>query len=70
MKIETPADARRLAEALRHEMPALAARIEQMADDADAGKRDGLNIDVGIQYKLEKFEGDSTTPFEVIEGTG
>jgi hypothetical protein len=65
MKITTIHQAKELADAIRAECPDLAEAIDRAIADAP---RDGLNVDVGIRFRLEKFEGDKL--IETIEGTG
>lgn len=71
-KIETLADAEALANEIRTVWPDKARAIDALVAAAHgAGKKDGLNIIVGISYKLEKFDGDlepGKKPVEVIEG--
>lgn len=52
---------------------ALAAQVELLIAQAQASRSDGVNIKVGIRFRLEKFDGDrveGAVPVEVIEGTG
>jgi hypothetical protein len=50
-----------------------AAALKRALDEVAAGKRDLATINVGIHYRLEKFDGDfrpGIAPAEVIEGKG
>jgi hypothetical protein len=50
-----------------------AAALARALDEVDAGKRDLATINVGIHYRLEKFDGDfrpGIAPAEVIKGKG
>lgn len=65
--------ARAAADQLRTLWPDKAAEIDRAIEDLIAGRRDGLKVDVGIKYRLEKFDGEyeaGKVPVEVIEGTG
>jgi hypothetical protein len=60
-----------IADEIRAQWPEKAAELDRLIEQASAGKRDGVNLKVGIKYRLEKFEGDyqpGMKPFEVIEG--
>lgn len=51
--------------------PGKAAEIRKAVADFEGGRREGLNISVGIRYRLEKFDGEfvpGKTPVETIEG--
>lgn len=51
--------------------PEKAAAIRQQLADLDRGRREGLNISIGITYKLQKFDGEfvpGKQPVEIIEG--
>lgn len=61
-----------LADQLRVIAPEHAATIDRAVAELDAGKRDGLKIDVNVAFRLEKFDGDyepGMKPVEVIEHT-
>ncbi|MPZ36680.1 MAG: hypothetical protein GEU95_01235 [Rhizobiales bacterium] len=65
--------ARQVADAIRPQWPLKAAEIDRAIAEAEAGKRDSINLNVGIRFKLEKFAADAppgTPPYEVIEGEG
>lgn len=65
------ARARAAADAIRDLWPDKAAEIDRVIAEAETGKRDGVNVKVGIRFKLEKFEGEAApgkAPYEVIEG--
>lgn len=69
----TVEDFRRLAQEIARVDPAKAAALEAALAEVDAGKRDLASIQVGISYRLEKFNGDfrpGLQPAEVIEGKG
>lgn len=53
--------AKAVADAIRNTWPEKAAEI----DDA---LQSGLAVNVRISYRVEKYDGNSTKPFEVIEG--
>lgn len=64
---------RRLAQQLRVFAPDKAAQIENALAEVEAGKRDLATISVGIDFRLQKFEGEyqpGLAPVEVIEGKG
>lgn len=68
------ARARAIADTIRQALPDQAAAIDRLIAEVAAGTRpaEGLNIKVGIKYRLEKFDGDyapDKAPVEVIEGT-
>jgi len=66
----TAEELRRLAS---HLPPERAAALERALGEVDAGKRDLASINVGVRYRLEKFDGDfrpGLAPAEVIEGKG
>ncbi len=63
--------ARAVADALRPIWPEKAAEIDRLVAECEAGKRDRVNVSVGIRYRLEKFDGEivpGKQPCEVIEG--
>ncbi len=65
------ADARRAADAIRGFAPAEAARIDAAIAELEHGGRDSLKVNVGIHFRLEKFDGEyepGKQPVEVIEG--
>lgn len=69
----TPNDIRRIAQQMAKVDPEKAAAIEKALAEVGAGKRDLATINVGINYRLEKFNGDfrpGLAPVEVIEGKG
>jgi hypothetical protein len=75
---KTPAEklaaARRVADTIRVVAPDQAAAIDAAIAEFTAGKRDGVSVNVGIAFKLEKFHAVGfvpgvSQPFEVIEGT-
>lgn len=69
----THSHARKVAEDLRPIWPEKAAEIDRAIADAESGKRDGVSVDVGVRFKLEKFAGEiapGKLPYEVIEGEG
>lgn len=73
---ETPIErAKRIANAIRSQMPEKAAEIDRLVDDIRAGAKPmeaALRIKASISYRLEKFDGDyqpGKQPVEVIEGT-
>jgi hypothetical protein len=62
-----------VADELRTVWPEKAAEIERAIAQARAGQSDGVKVNVGIRFKLEKFEGEMSpgkAPVEVIEGKG
>lgn len=64
-------DLRRLLNVIRPASPAQAAALEHAIAEIEAGQRDLATVNVGISYKLEKFEGEyqpEMVPVEVIEG--
>lgn len=64
---------RRAAQQLRTFAPDKAAEIERALAEVEAGKRDLATINVGINFRLEKFDGDygpGLTPLETITGKG
>lgn len=64
---------RRVAQQLRTFAPEKADAIEQALAEVDAGKRDLATINVGLNFRLEKFDGEhrpGLAPVEVIEGKG
>jgi hypothetical protein len=64
---------RHLARQLRAFAPDKAAQIENALTEVEAGKRDLATISVGIDFRLQKFEGEyrpGLAPVEVIEGKG
>ncbi|RUU23684.1 hypothetical protein EOD10_04420 [Mesorhizobium sp. M7A.T.Ca.TU.009.01.3.2] len=64
---------RRVAQQLRTFAPEKADAIEQALAEVDAGKRDIATINVGLSFRLEKFDGDyqpGLTPAGIIEGKG
>lgn len=69
----TAEELRRVANRIALIAPDKAALIEKALGEVDAGKRDLATINVGISYRLEKFNGDfrpGLEPAEVIEGKG
>lgn len=63
---------RQIADQLRVFAPAKAAEIDRALAEVDAGKRDLATIGIGIDFRLEKFDGEyqpGKTPVETIEGT-
>lgn len=65
--------ARAIADTLRPYMPEKAAEIDALIAQMEGGKRDTLNVSVGIAYRLEKYDGDYSpdkTPVETVEGEG
>lgn len=67
------ASLRRVAQQLRTFAPDKADAIERALAEVDAGKRDLATINVGINFRLEKFDGDyraGLTPADIIEGKG
>lgn len=70
---EQIARAKRVADEIRPFWPEKAAEIDKAIAEAEAGQRDGLKVDVGIKYRVAKYEGEyapNKTPIEVIEGEG
>lgn len=68
MTIET---VRRLTQYLRAFAPDKADEIDRALAEVDAGKRDLATINVGISYRLEKFEGEYSpdkAPVEMVAG--
>lgn len=66
-------EARAIADDIRPMWPERAAAIDARIADVESGKRDAMNLEVGITYRLEKFEGDivpGKQPYETIEGQG
>jgi hypothetical protein len=69
----TPQEARALADRIRPFAPTKAAEIDEAASELEDGRRESLSVDVGIHYRLEKFDGDykpGMSPVEVVEGDG
>jgi phage-related protein len=67
------ANLRRAAQQLRTFAPDKAAEIDHALAEVEAGKRDLATINVGVSYRLEKFDGDyrpGVTPLETITGKG
>jgi len=67
------AKAKAVADAIRTAAPGLAEKIDRAILEAQSGRRESLNVDVGVKYRLEKFDGEyqpGMTPVEVIEGEG
>ncbi|MER9355552.1 hypothetical protein NKI61_19980 [Mesorhizobium sp. M0514] len=64
---------RAIAQQLRIFAPDKAAQIEAALAEVAAGKRDLATISVGIDFRLQKFEGEyqaGLAPVETIEGKG
>ncbi|CDX26658.1 hypothetical protein MPL3356_60485 [Mesorhizobium plurifarium] len=64
-------DLERIAALIELSDPQKAAEIRARLAEADDGRREGLNISVGIAWRLQKFDGEFATnkrPVEVIEG--
>ncbi len=64
--------ARTLADTIRGAYPEKAAEVEAAIAQSEAEKKDGVNISVGIGFRLEKFHGAPKAgdkPYEVIEGS-
>lgn len=56
---------------LRSLAPDKAAELDRAIAEIAAGKRDAASVQVGIGYRLEKFDGEyrpGRMPVEVIEG--
>lgn len=67
------ARAKAVADAIRVQWPEKAAEIDRLIIDAQSGRREHIEITVGVKYRLEKFDGEyqpGMTPVEVIEGEG
>lgn len=70
---DTMESLRRAAEQIRLFAPDKAAEIERALAEVEAGKRDLATINVGIDFRLQKFDGEyrpGLVPAEVIEGKG
>lgn len=67
------AKAKAVADAIRAAWPEKAAEIDRLIIEAESGRRETVKIDVGVTYRLEKFDGDYSphkAPTEIIEGEG
>lgn len=73
MKNPDIARAKQIADEIRPFWPEKAAEIDAAIIAAQSGHRDGLKINVGIKYRVEKYDGEfapGKTPIETIEGEG
>ena len=71
-KVTTIAEAEALANEIRDISPDKAAQIDEAVAAVKSGRRDSLNIEVGVTYRLEKYQGEmkpGDEPCEVCEGT-
>jgi hypothetical protein len=67
------ARAKQIADELRPHWPEQAAVIDRAVAEVEAGKRDSIDVKVGVRFKLEKFHADAPPgmpPYETIEGEG
>jgi uncharacterized membrane protein (UPF0127 family) len=67
------AKAKAVADAIRLLHPDKAAEIDRAILEAQSGQRESLKINVGVKYRLEKYDGDydpAKQPVDIIEGEG
>lgn len=65
--------AKAVADAIRDAWPEKAAEIDRLIIEAESGQRESIKINVGVKYRLEKFDGEyapGKMPVDVIEGEG
>lgn len=63
--------AKTVADMVRPDWPEKAEEIDRAIIEAQTGQRDGVEVNVGVKFRLEKFHGDKKPgqePYEVIEG--